>query len=149
VFTSPFIVLEQLMTLQRMASRVRLSLSGLVVAAALSACASAPVPEQQITLSRDAVNRAVSAEATQYAPLEMKAAQDKMFLMERAMGERDYVQARTLAEQIEADANLAERKARAVKWQKQLVDARSGIQVLKQEMLQDPATGFNPPASAQ
>ncbi|GGK32296.1 hypothetical protein GCM10009103_28950 [Pseudomonas koreensis] len=79
----------------------------------------------------------------------MKAAQDKMFLMERAMGERDYVQARTLAEQIEADANLAERKARAVKWQKQLVDARSGIQVLKQEMLQDPATGFNPPASAQ
>jgi len=137
------------MTLQRMASRVRLSLSGLVVAAALSACASAPVPEQQITLSRDAVNRAVSAEATQYAPLEMKAAQDKMFLMEHAMGERDYVQARTLAEQIEADANLAERKARAVKWQKQLVDARSGIQVLKQEMLQDPATGFNPPASAQ
>lgn len=137
------------MTLQRMASRVRLSLSGLVVAAALSACASAPVPEQQITLSRDAVSRAVSAEATQYAPLEMKAAQDKMFLMERAMGERDYVQARTLAEQIEADANLAERKARAVKWQKQLVDARSGIQVLKQEMLQDPATGFNPPASAQ
>ncbi|ANH97587.1 chromosome segregation ATPase [Pseudomonas koreensis] len=137
------------MTLQRMASRVRLSLSWLVVAAALSACASAPVPEQQITLSRDAVNRAVSAEATQYAPLEMKAAQDKMFLMERAMGERDYVQARTLAEQIEADANLAERKARAVKWQKQLVDARSGIQVLKQEMLQDPATGFNPPASAQ
>lgn len=137
------------MTLQRMASRVRLSLSGLVVAATLSACASTPVPEQQITLSRDAVNRAVSAEATQYAPLEMKAAQDKMFLMERAMGERDYVQARTLAEQIEADANLAERKARAVKWQKQLVDARSGIQVLKQEMLQDPATGFNPPASAQ
>ncbi|MFJ2386391.1 DUF4398 domain-containing protein [Pseudomonas koreensis] len=137
------------MTLQGMASRARLSLSGLVVAAALSACASAPVPEQQITLSRDAVNRAVSAEATQYAPLEMKAAQDKMFLMERAMGERDYVQARTLAEQVEADANLAERKARAVKWQKQLVDARSGIQVLKQEMLQDPATGFNPPASAQ
>ena len=51
--------------------------------------------------------------------------------------------------QAEADANLAERKARAVKWQKQLTDARSGIQVLKQEMLQDPVTGFNPPASAQ
>jgi hypothetical protein len=36
-----------------------------------------------------------------------------------------------------------------VKWQKQLTDARSGIQVLKQEMLQDQVTGFNPPASAQ
>lgn len=137
------------MTLSSMSSRARLVACGLAVAAVLSGCASAPIPEQQISLSRDAVNRAVSAEATQYAPLEMKAAQDKMFLMERALGEKDYPQARLLAEQIEADANLAERKSRAVKWQKQLTDARSGIQVLKQEMLQDPVTGFNPPASAQ
>ena len=137
------------MNIQRMSSRARLSVGTLVVAATLSACASAPIPDQQVSLSRDAVNRAVSAEATQYAPLEMQAAQDKMFLMERALGEKDYPQARLLAEQIEADANLAERKARAVKWQKQLADARSGIQVLKQEMLQDPVTGFNPPASAQ
>lgn len=137
------------MTMKRVTSRVRVSACLLVMAGALSACASAPAPDQQISLSRDAVNRAVSAEATQYAPLEMKAAQDKMFLMERAMGERNYVQARVLAEQIEADANLAERKARAVKWQKQLTDARSGIQVLKQEMLQDPTTGFNPSANAQ
>jgi len=137
------------MTLPRMSSRVRLAVSGLAVAAALSACASAPIPEQQITLAKDAVNRAVSAEATQYAPLEMKSAQDKMFQMERALGEKQYPQARLLAEQIEADANLAERKSRAVKWQRQLTDARSGIQVLKQEMLQDPVTGFNPPATAQ
>ncbi|CAI8916293.1 DUF4398 domain-containing protein [Pseudomonas zeae] len=137
------------MTLPRMSSRARLAVCGLAVAAALSACASAPLPEQQISLSKDAVNRAVSAEATQYAPLEMKAAQDKMFQMERALGEKNYPQAKLLAEQIEADANLAERKSRAVKWQKQLADARNGIEVLKQEMLQDPVTGFNPPASAQ
>lgn len=137
------------MNLQHLFSRARLSVSVVVVAAALSACASAPIPEQQISLSKEAVNRAVSADATQYAPLEMKAAQDKMFLMERALGEKNYPQAKLLAEQIEADAHLAERKARAVKWQKQLTDARSGIQVLKQEMLQDPVTGFNPPASAQ
>ncbi|WP_395602509.1 DUF4398 domain-containing protein [Pseudomonas sp. A1230] len=137
------------MTLQRMSSRVRMSLGGLVVAATLSACTSVPVPEQQITLAKDAVNRAVSADAIQYAPLEMKAAQDKLFLMERALGEKNYASARLLAEQIEADANLAERKARATKWDKQLTDARSGIQVLKQEMLQDPLTDFNPPARAE
>lgn len=135
------------MTIERVSSRARASACLLILAGVLSACAGVPVPQQQITLSKDAVNRAVSADATQYAPLEMKAAQDKMFLMERALGEKNYPQARLLAEQIEADANLAERKARAVKWQKQLADARSGIQVLKQEMLQDP--GFNPPASAQ
>ncbi|KHA72489.1 DUF4398 domain-containing protein [Pseudomonas fluorescens] len=137
------------MSIQRVSSRARLSACLLIMTGALSACASAPIPEQQLGLAKDAVNRAVSAEATQYAPLEMKAAQDKMFQMERALGEKNYPQAKLLAEQIEADANLAERKSRAVKWQKQLTDARSGIQVLKQEMLQDPVTGFNPPASAQ
>ncbi|WP_241192858.1 DUF4398 domain-containing protein [Pseudomonas chlororaphis] len=98
-------------------------------------------------MSRSAVNRAVSAEATQYAPLEMKSAQDKLFLMERALGERDYPQARVLAEQIEVDANLAERKARAAKWQQQLQSSRDGIQVLKSEMLQAPDTGFGPSTS--
>ncbi|MGE8175777.1 DUF4398 domain-containing protein [Pseudomonas fluorescens] len=119
----------------------------LAASLALSACANVPAPDDQMVLSRNAVSRAVSAEATQYAPLEMKAAQDKMFLMERAMGERNYVQARALAEQIEVDANLAERKARTVKWQQQLQQSRAGIQVLKQEMLQAPDTGFNPTAT--
>ncbi|MFJ2279554.1 DUF4398 domain-containing protein [Pseudomonas sp. NPDC087803] len=120
----------------------------LALVAALSACASAPAPDDQIVLAKNAVNRAVSADATQYAPLQMKAAQDKLFLMERAMGERDFAQARTLAEQIEVDANLAERQARAVKWQQQLQQSRAGIQVLKQEMLQAPDTGFTPSANA-
>lgn len=120
----------------------------LAVVGALSACASVPSPNDQIVLSKNAISRAVSADATQYAPLEMKVAQDKMFLMERAMGERDYVQARILAEQIEVDANLAERKARAMKWQQQLQQSRAGIQVLKQEMLQAPDSGFNLPTSA-
>ncbi|MBK5344071.1 MULTISPECIES: DUF4398 domain-containing protein [Pseudomonas] len=120
----------------------------LALVAALSACASAPAPDDQIVLAKNAVNRAVSADATQYAPLQMKAAQDKLFLMERAMGERNFVQARTLAEQIEVDANLAERQARAVKWQQQLQQSRAGIQVLKQEMLQAPDTGFTPSANA-
>ncbi|WP_409318929.1 DUF4398 domain-containing protein [Pseudomonas sp. KCJK9016] len=136
------------MNIQRVSSRARASACLLTLAGVLSACASAPIPEQQISLSRDAVNRAVSAEATQYAPLEMKTAQDKMFLMERAIGQQDYVQAKTLAEQIEVDANLAQHKAQAVKLQKQLSDAHNGIQVLKQEMLQDPANPVTGPISA-
>ncbi|MEG0247133.1 DUF4398 domain-containing protein [Pseudomonas sp. WS 5412] len=115
---------------------------------ALAACASVPEPNDQIALSQNAVARAISADATQYAPVEMNAAQDKMFLMERAMGERDYIQARTLAEQIEVDANLAERKAQTAKWQHQLQQSQAGIQVLKQEMLQAPVTGFMPAADA-
>ena len=46
----------------------------LAIAGALSACASAPAPDDQILLSKNAVNRAVAAEAMQYAPMEMKVA---------------------------------------------------------------------------
>ncbi|MCS5516610.1 DUF4398 domain-containing protein [Pseudomonas qingdaonensis] len=81
----------------------------------LAGCAGVPVPTEQVELTRNAVSRAVTADATQYAPAEMKAAQDKLYAVERALGERNLVAARTLAEQAEADANLAERKARAAK----------------------------------
>ncbi|MEB0042417.1 MULTISPECIES: DUF4398 domain-containing protein [unclassified Pseudomonas] len=130
------------MSLQRAYNRARVS-ALLLAVGTLAACASAPLPEEQIALSKSAVNRAVSAEATQYAPLEMKSAQDKLLLLERAMGERDAAQSRLLAEQVEVDANLAERKAHAVKWQQQLEASRNGIQVLKQEMLQAPDAGLN------
>ena len=110
----------------------------LVLLGALSACSSVPLPEDQVQLSKNAVSRAEAADATQYAPLEMKSAQDKLFRMERALGEKDYSLARVLAQQAEADANLAERKAQAQKMQQALESAREGIKVLKQEMLQAP-----------
>ena len=62
----------------------------------------------------------------------------RLYAVERALGERNLVAARTLAEQAEADANLAERKARAAKAQQQLRSAQQGSDVLKQEMLQSP-----------
>jgi hypothetical protein len=130
------------MSLQRAYNFARKSASLLAVVA-LAACASAPMPEEQISLSKSAVNRAVSAQATQYAPLEMKSAQDKLLLLERAVGERDAAQSRVLAEQVEADANLAESKAHAVKWQQQLEASRNGIQVLKHEMLNAPDSTLN------
>jgi hypothetical protein len=132
------------MNIHRKFKYVRNTALLLTLAGTLAACAGVPVPNEQIALSKSAVSRAVSAEATQYAPLEMKSAQDKMFEMERALGERNNAKARVLAEQIEVDANLAERKARAVKWQQQLKSSREGIQVLKNEMLQAPDSTFGP-----
>lgn len=132
------------MSIQTMGRRAGYLVLFATVVSVLSACASAPVPSEQISLSTNAVNRAVSAGATEYAPEQMKTAQDKMFLMERAVGEKNYAQAKILAEQIEVDAALAERTARTAKTQKQLRDAQSGIQVLKQEMLQAPDSAPSP-----
>ena len=106
----------------------------------LAGCAGVPAPTDQVELTRNAVSRAVTADATQYAPAEMKSAQDKLYAVERALGEKNFAAARTLAEQAEADANFAERKARAAKAQQQLHNAQKGIEVLKQEMLQSPDT---------
>lgn len=110
----------------------------------VSACASVPAPDEQVSLARNALSRAVSAGATQYAPLQMKTAQDKTMEMDRALGEKKYAQAKGLAEQIAADSALAERMARTAKLQKELKDAQTGIQVLKQEMLQAPDSGLTP-----
>lgn len=132
------------MSIQYMRRRAGCSLMLVTTVFVLSACASAPIPSEQISLSTNAVNRAVAAGATEYAPAQMKTAQDKMFLMERAVGEKNYTQAKILAEQIEVDAALAERTARTAKTQKQLSDAQSGIQVLKQEMLQAPDSATSP-----
>ena len=104
----------------------------------MSGCASVTVPNEQIELARSAVNRAVAAEATQYAPVEMRAAQDKMSALDRALGEKKFEQARTLAEGARADARVAERKAQALKAKEQLEVARKGIEVLKQEILDAP-----------
>lgn len=116
--------------------------AGLILA--LSGCASSVKPGEQIELTRSTVNRAVSADATQYAPVEMRAAQDKLNAMERALGEKNAAQVKTLAEQAEADARLAERKAAARKTKAQLDTARQGIEVLKQELLEAPQATATP-----
>ena len=49
------------------------------------------------------------------------------------MQKEDYEDARTLAEQAEWDARVAERKAQAAKAQKAVEDAQQGIQELREE----------------
>ncbi|MGE8393467.1 DUF4398 domain-containing protein [Pseudomonas sp. BIGb0427] len=132
------------MSIKQTTRRVVFWSSLLSAAVFLSACSSMPVPSEQVSLARNALNRAVSAGATQYAPLQMKTAQDKSALMDQALGEKNFVQAKELAEQIQADSALAERMARTAKLQNELKAAQNGIQVLKQEMLQAPDAGLMP-----
>ena len=98
----------------------------------LAGCAGNP-PSEQYAVSESAVNSAVSAGATEFAPVEMKAAQDKLKEAEFAMHDEDYEKARRLAEQAEWDARVAERKAQAAKAERALQDARQGVQELREE----------------
>ncbi|HWT69255.1 MAG TPA: DUF4398 domain-containing protein [Pseudomonas sp.] len=98
----------------------------------LAGCAGNP-PSEQFAVSESAVNSAVSAGGTEFAAVEMKAAQDKLKQAEIAMHDKKYDQAKTLAEQAEWDARVAERKAQAMKAKQTVKDSRQGVQELRQE----------------
>ncbi|CAI8849714.1 MULTISPECIES: DUF4398 domain-containing protein [Pseudomonas] len=115
------------------------SLHGLKMAAlaiggslVLAGCAGNP-PTEQFAVTESAVNSAVSAGGTEFAAVEMKAAQDKLKQAEIAMHDKQYDQARTLAEQAEWDARVAERKAQAMKAEQSVKDSQKGVQELRQE----------------
>jgi outer membrane murein-binding lipoprotein Lpp len=98
----------------------------------LAGCAGNP-PTEQFAVTESAVNSAVSAGGTEFAAVEMKAAQDKLKQAEIAMHDKQYDQARTLAEQAEWDARVAERKAQAMKAEQSVKDSQKGVQELRQE----------------
>ncbi|MFV0455531.1 MAG: DUF4398 domain-containing protein [Pseudomonas sp.] len=102
--------------------------------ALLVGCAGNP-PNEQFAVTESAVRSAVSAGGTEYAAVEMRAAQEKWKQAELAMQKEDYDEARKLAEQAEWDARVAERKTQAAKAQKAVEDAQRGIQELREESM--------------
>lgn len=111
-----------------------INLAALVLGSSLvlAGCAGNP-PTEQYAVTQSAVNAAISAGGTEFAAVEMKAAQDKFKEAELAMHDKDYEKARRLAEQAEWDARVAERKAQAAKAEQALQDARQGVQDLREE----------------
>lgn len=101
----------------------------------LAGCAGNP-PSEQMAVTESAVNAAVSAGGPQYAPLEMKTAQDKLAQARIALNDKEYEQARRLAQQAEWDARVAERKSQAVKAQNAVKDAQQGVMEIREEGLQ-------------
>ena len=97
-------------------------------------CESIPAPTEQITTSRTAVNNALSVGGNEFAPLQLKSAMEKMEAAERAMGEKNYVLARQLAEEAQIDAQLAGAMARSAKAQKAADALQEASRTLRQEI---------------
>ena len=76
----------------------------------------------------------MAAGGSEYAPVEMRTAQDKMDRAHRAMDKEDYVNARWLAEEAQVDARLAEKKAQSAKAQKAAIVMSDDIRVLREEI---------------
>ena len=100
----------------------------------MAGCASTPPPTEQMATSRAAISNANSAEASAYAPLQLKAAMEKMEAAERAMVEKNYTLARTMAEQAQVDAQLAAETSRSAKTQKAAQTIQEDSHVLREEL---------------
>jgi len=101
----------------------------------LGACSSAYTPATaQIAVSSAAVNNANSAGAQQYAPGDMAAAQDKMIRARKAMDNKDYKLADSLATQAQADAKLAQSKADSANARIAADALQEDIRVLREEL---------------
>ena len=111
------------------------AICGIGFAALIAAgCVSIPAPTEQITIAKVAVTNATSAGGNEYASEDMRAAQDKLNRAIQAMTTEDYKNARVLAEQAQADAQLAESKARAAKASKAALSVQEGNHVLRKEI---------------
>jgi hypothetical protein len=109
----------------------------LCAAIALNAagCATTPVPNEKIAVAKSSVQRAEQAGAPELAPVEMAAARDKLARAEKAAADREPVPATQLADQANADAQLAEASAQQQRSHKAAVEFDANLQALRQESL--------------
>ena len=113
----------------------RRAMSGLGIAAALmTGCASVPAPTEQLAVSKAAVANAVAAGGPEFAPTEMRIAQEKLDRANQAMAAKEYERAQWMAEQAQVDAQLAGSKARAAKAQKAAFATQEDSRVLREEL---------------
>lgn len=108
------------------------------VITALAACASGPVPLEQLAVAKESVQRAEQAGATELAPVELSTARDKLQRAEQAAQSHQGQAATRLADQANVDAQLAEATAREHKSRQAEMELQASLQALRQETSHDP-----------
>ncbi len=120
--------------LSPVASVAILAGSAVLILLTLAGCASTgDLPREQLAVARAAVDRA-SGPAGAEAPVEVSQARDKLERANSAATRKEYDLARRLAEDAEADANLAEAKSHSVRADRALGEVREGIRQLREEI---------------
>lgn len=99
----------------------------------LAGCAGVRAPIDTVSTAEMAFNRALSAQAAQYAPLELRLSQEKLDRAKSALHEEEYEEARRQAEQAEVDARLAEAKALSEKARQHGQEVEQTMDTLEEE----------------
>lgn len=142
--------------------KIKSALSGAALAAcalatvfAIAGCSSpAPKPVSSLARAKSAVDQATTANAQQYAAVDLNNAQTKLMSANEAETKGDYKQARYLAEEAQVDAQLALAKTQAAKAKNAAQQLRESNQTLQNQVNQPgnqvappPSTGIPPSAA--
>jgi hypothetical protein len=100
----------------------------------ISGCSAGKPPVENLSKAELAIQQASKSTASQYAPLELQTAQDQYEGARRAIGDEKYDEARRLADQALANAQLAEAKAGAEKSRQAAAELHHSIEVLRAEI---------------
>jgi hypothetical protein len=101
------------------------------LAIALAGCASAPVPSAQMAVAEAAVQRANTADN---AGAELQVAIAKLASARQAVLNKDFERAAQLAEQAEADAQVAELHAQSTRSRKAAQESQDAARALREEI---------------
>lgn len=120
-----------------MSKKLKISIccASAIAMSTLLGCSSMKAPATaEMAVSKSAVDSAAGEGATEFAPIEMNSAREKLALANKAMDARDYKLAADLATQAQADARLAQGKAKSAKAQKAADALQEDIRVLWEEL---------------
>lgn len=115
---------------------IRLGAAGLAATllVVLGACASTPVPNEQLALAEAAVQRASSTSTSESAPGELQIAIAKLAAARQAVVSKDHERAQRLAEQAQLDAQVAELHAQSVRSARAAQETQDAARVLREEL---------------
>jgi hypothetical protein len=119
-------------------------LAGASVIVLMAACATTPPDPALLENAREAIAQAESANAEEYAPIELRYARERLDAAERALEMDQPEEVRRLAEQSEVEAQLALARTRAAlaraelqREQRELEQVRSDLaEVFGEEVLE-------------
>lgn len=104
----------------------------------LGGCASTQMPSSQLTATMatasETVKQAREADALEYAPLELQAAEQKMQAARTALDKENPERAGRLANEAMVDARLAAVKSRSARTQAVARELQQSIETLRQEI---------------
>ncbi|AKS42708.1 DUF4398 domain-containing protein [Wenzhouxiangella marina] len=108
----------------------------LLLTLVLGACATTPPDPRLLDNARQAIDQAEAAGAQEYSPLELRFARERLQAAQLAMQERDFEQARRLADESEIDAQLALARTQAALTRAELADALRALDALKADLVE-------------